>query len=56
MVRRFTRGDFDLMAVGRGQIGDPDLVNTLRSGRLPLNRGFSKADLLQDRELPSLIR
>jgi hypothetical protein len=25
MVRRFDRGDFDLMAVGRGQIGDPKL-------------------------------
>jgi 2,4-dienoyl-CoA reductase-like NADH-dependent reductase (Old Yellow Enzyme family) len=56
MVRRFARGDFDLMAIGRGQIGDPNWVNTLRSGRLPAVRGFTKTDLLQDRELPSLVR
>lgn len=55
MLRRFERGDFDLMAIGRGQIGDPDLVRTLRDGRVPAPRGFTKADLLQDRELPSLV-
>ncbi|MCU1656987.1 MAG: 12-oxophytodienoate reductase [Pseudonocardiales bacterium] len=56
MVRRFERGDFDLMSIGRGQIGDPNWVNTLRSGRLPAVRAFSKADLLQDRELPTLVQ
>ncbi len=56
MVRRFRRGDFDLMAIGRGQIGDPNWVNTLRAGRLPAVQGFTKADLLQDRELPTLVR
>ncbi len=56
MVRRFERGDFDLIAIGRGQIGDANLVNKLRSGRVPAVRTFTKADLLQDRELPSLVQ
>jgi 2,4-dienoyl-CoA reductase-like NADH-dependent reductase (Old Yellow Enzyme family) len=56
MVRRFERGDFDMMSVGRSQIGDPEWVNTLRSGRLPDVRAFTKDDLLLDRELPALVR
>ena len=56
MARRFERGDFDLISIGRGQIGDPDLVNRLRSGRLPDVQTFTKDDLLLDRELPELVR
>jgi 2,4-dienoyl-CoA reductase-like NADH-dependent reductase (Old Yellow Enzyme family) len=32
LARRFTRGDFALVAVGRGMIADPDWVNKLRNG------------------------
>jgi 2,4-dienoyl-CoA reductase-like NADH-dependent reductase (Old Yellow Enzyme family) len=56
MVRRFERGDFDMMSIGRGQIGDPQWVNTLRSGRLPDVQAFTKDDLLLDRELPTLVQ
>jgi hypothetical protein len=44
------------MSIGRGQIGDPEWVNTLRSGRLPDVRAFTKDDLLLDRELPTLVQ
>lgn len=56
MVRRFECGEFDMIAVGRGQIGDPNWVNTLRSGWLPDVRSFTRDDLLLDRELPRLVR
>ena len=56
MVRRFQRGDFDMMSIGRGQIGDPNWVNTLRSGRMPDVPAFTKDDLLVDRELPAFVQ
>jgi hypothetical protein len=39
-----------------GQIGDPEWVNTLRSGRLRDVRAFTKDDLLLDREQPTLVQ
>ncbi len=33
LERGLERGDFDLIAVGRGQIGDPDWVRKAREGR-----------------------
>jgi 2,4-dienoyl-CoA reductase-like NADH-dependent reductase (Old Yellow Enzyme family) len=45
-----------LTSIGRGQIGDPEWVNTLRSGRLPDARAFTKDDLLLNRELPALVQ
>ncbi|MDB5718548.1 MAG: 12-oxophytodienoate reductase [Sphingomonas bacterium] len=33
LLRRFDRGDFALMAVGRALIADPDWVNKIRDGR-----------------------
>ena len=33
LARRFVRGDFALVAVGRAMIADPDWVNKLREGR-----------------------
>jgi 2,4-dienoyl-CoA reductase-like NADH-dependent reductase (Old Yellow Enzyme family) len=33
LVRRFERGDFDLVSVGRSQIGDPQWVAKMRAGR-----------------------
>lgn len=33
LARRFVRGDFDLVAVGRSMIADPEWVNKLRDGR-----------------------
>ncbi len=44
LVRRFQRGDFDLVSVGRSQIGDPNWVTKMRDGRIPEIRAFRKDD------------
>lgn len=43
--RRFARGEFDLVAVGRGLIADPDWVKKLRAGELAAIRPFRKSDV-----------
>jgi 2,4-dienoyl-CoA reductase-like NADH-dependent reductase (Old Yellow Enzyme family) len=35
LMERFNSGEFDLIAIGRSLIGDPDYVNKLRSGEQP---------------------
>jgi 2,4-dienoyl-CoA reductase-like NADH-dependent reductase (Old Yellow Enzyme family) len=44
-VRRFERGDFDLISIGRSLIGDPDWGTKMRDGRGPEVRPFRRADL-----------
>ncbi|MBO0833970.1 MAG: hypothetical protein J2P28_00450, partial [Actinobacteria bacterium] len=44
LLRRFERGDFDLVSVGRSQIGDPDWIAKMRSGRIPEIRPFRRDD------------
>ena len=44
LVRRFQRGDFDLVSVGRSQIGDPDWVAKVTGHRIPEIRGFRAND------------
>lgn len=39
------KGQFDLVAVGRSLIGDPDWVNKVHAGRLSDVRAFRKADV-----------
>src|SRR5262249_25069649 len=34
LLRRFNQGEFDLISVGRGLIGDAEWVNKIRDGRL----------------------
>jgi 2,4-dienoyl-CoA reductase-like NADH-dependent reductase (Old Yellow Enzyme family) len=45
LVRRFTRGDFDLVSIGRSLIGDPDWVTKMRDGQIEQIRPFQRADL-----------
>jgi 2,4-dienoyl-CoA reductase-like NADH-dependent reductase (Old Yellow Enzyme family) len=45
LVRRFERGDFDLVAVGRALLSDADWVRKIREGRTEELRGFSREDL-----------
>jgi 2,4-dienoyl-CoA reductase-like NADH-dependent reductase (Old Yellow Enzyme family) len=45
LVRRFRRGDFDLVSVGRSQIGDPDWVAKVSDDRIGEIRPFQRADL-----------
>lgn len=45
LERRFTRGDFDLVAVGRSLLSDPDWVNKIQEGRMTELKGFDKDDL-----------
>jgi 2,4-dienoyl-CoA reductase-like NADH-dependent reductase (Old Yellow Enzyme family) len=44
LVRRFRRGDFDLVSVGRSQIGDPDWVAKMTHHRIPDIRAFRADD------------
>jgi 2,4-dienoyl-CoA reductase-like NADH-dependent reductase (Old Yellow Enzyme family) len=44
LVRRFQRGDFDLVSVGRSQIGDPEWVAKMTQHRVPDIRGFRAGD------------
>jgi 2,4-dienoyl-CoA reductase-like NADH-dependent reductase (Old Yellow Enzyme family) len=45
LLRRFRRGDFDLVSVGRSLIGDPDWVAKMRDGRAAEIRPFRRADI-----------
>jgi 2,4-dienoyl-CoA reductase-like NADH-dependent reductase (Old Yellow Enzyme family) len=54
LVRRFDNREFDLIAVGRGHIGDPDWVAKVRAGRLGDIRGFTRKDVLGDLELEGI--
>lgn len=47
LVRRFEHGDFDLMAVGRALLMDPQWLNKVREGRTEELLGFSKEALTE---------
>ncbi len=44
LARRFRRGDFDLVSVGRSQIGDPEWVAKMTHKRIDEIRGFRAND------------
>ena len=56
LVRRFGNGEFDLISVGRGHIGDQGIINKMREGRLSEIRGFTRKDVLGDLELEGGIQ
>ena len=45
LMRRFDRGDFDLVAVGRALISDPAWASRVKAGRLGELRGFDRESL-----------
>ena len=45
LQRRFDRGDFDLVAVGRALLGDPEWVSKIKNGRTQELEGFKPAQL-----------
>ena len=47
LARRFRRGDFDLIAVGRSNISDPHWVAKVREGRFDEVRRFNREDVLR---------
>lgn len=51
LTGRFTGGEFDMVAIGRSLIGDPDWVNKVRAGDFDDIRMFTKRDLIGDLEL-----
>lgn len=55
LLRRFNNQEFDLISVGRGQIGDPDWVNKVRDGRYNDIRLFTKKDLIGDLEFEGFV-
>ncbi|ACU03675.1 NADH:flavin oxidoreductase [Pedobacter heparinus] len=47
LMRRMDRGDFDLVAVGRPLLADPNWVQKIRDERLSELKGFSREALMQ---------
>ncbi|MNH41840.1 NADH:flavin oxidoreductase / NADH oxidase family protein [compost metagenome] len=47
LMRRMDRGDFDLVAVGRSLLADPNWVKKIREGQIGALKGFTKAALSQ---------
>lgn len=47
LVRRFDRGDFDLVAVGRPLLADPEWVKKIEQGRTAELKGFTKDALMK---------
>ncbi|SEW46037.1 2,4-dienoyl-CoA reductase [Chitinophaga sp. YR573] len=47
LLRRYDRGDFDLVAVGRPILADPEWVKKIKDGRTTELKGFSKEALAQ---------
>ncbi len=45
LIRRLRRGDFDLVAVGRALLSDPDWAQKIREGRFSELHGFKKEAL-----------
>ncbi|MNT64527.1 NADH:flavin oxidoreductase / NADH oxidase family protein [compost metagenome] len=45
LTRRFDRGDFDLVAVGRPLLSDPNWTAKIKSGEMDQLVGFSKEAL-----------
>ena len=50
LVRRFIAGEFDLVAVGRSQIADPNWVNKIRRSDFQSVRPFQDGDTRRDDE------
>jgi 2,4-dienoyl-CoA reductase-like NADH-dependent reductase (Old Yellow Enzyme family) len=46
LVRRFNGNEFDLIAVGRANIGDPDWVQKVRDGRYDDIQAFTRQDIM----------
>ncbi|WP_442591172.1 NADH:flavin oxidoreductase [Pedobacter sp. AW31-3R] len=47
LMRRMDRGDFDLVAVGRPLLSDPNWVKKIREGNIEQLKGFTKAALTE---------
>lgn len=45
VVKRFEKGEFDLVAIGRALLSDPDWVKKIQAGKTGELKGFDKADL-----------
>jgi 2,4-dienoyl-CoA reductase-like NADH-dependent reductase (Old Yellow Enzyme family) len=56
LLRRFDNGEFDLISVGRGHIGDPGWVNKVRDGRLADIRHFTRKDVIGDLDIEGGIQ
>lgn len=55
LLRRFNNGEFDLISVGRGLIGDANWVDKVRHARLSEIRMFTKKDVLGDLEVEGFV-
>ena len=46
LVQRFNNNEFDLISVGRANIGDPDWVNKVQDGRYDDILSFTRQDIM----------
>jgi 2,4-dienoyl-CoA reductase-like NADH-dependent reductase (Old Yellow Enzyme family) len=46
LLRRFGRNEFDLVSVGRSNIGDPEWVRKVQAGRFADIRSFTRQDIM----------
>jgi 2,4-dienoyl-CoA reductase-like NADH-dependent reductase (Old Yellow Enzyme family) len=51
LIHRFERGDFDLVSVGRSQIGDPQWITKMRDRRIPEIRTFRSGDTALEQDV-----
>ncbi len=56
LVRRFDNGEFDLISVGRGHIGDQGIIDKIRQRRWDDIRPFTRKDVLGDLEIEGGIQ
>jgi len=56
LLRRFDNGEFDLISVGRGHIGDQGIINKIRSGRFETIKSFTRQDLIGDLDFADSIQ
>jgi len=49
LMTRFQAGEFDLVAIGRASIGDPDWANKVKDSRFGEIRRFDRQQLLEIR-------
>lgn len=54
VMEMFSRGDFDLIAVGRAMLANPDWANVVRAGRVDLLKPYDADTLARSTEFPDL--
>ena len=54
VMEMFNRGDFDMIAVGRAMLSNPDWTKLIRAGRLDLLQPYDADSLAKSTDFPDL--